>query len=455
MQNTAQLDEIWNALLNKVEGQLTPSTYQALLTAARPMLLEENKLTVGVTSNFYSNFLSQKCGALLEEALRQLLDNASLRLHIAVSPTPELVEIETPEASPIIAPPPRETSKNAPFLNPRYTFTTFVVGQGNRFAHAAAKAVAEAPGKSYNPLFLYGGVGLGKTHLIQAVAAQILAGAPDTRVTYVTSEAFTNDLINSIRDDRTEPFRQLYRNSAVLMIDDIQFIAGKERTQEEFFHTFNALYESTRQIIITSDRPPKDIPTLEERLRSRFESGLIADIQPPDFETRMAILKKKAEVAEFSVPDEVLALIAERITANIRELEGALIRIAAYASLNERDISLEMADSVLHDIVGRHADRRGLSIDLIKKVTAEYYSIKIDDMNAKIRTREIATARQVAMYLSREMTSASLPKIGEEFGGRDHTTVMHAHEKVRTNVRSDRDIREAVETITNNLKRYA
>lgn len=456
MQNTAQLDEIWNALLAKVESQLSRSTYQALATEAKPVLLEENKLVIGVTSNFYSNFLAQRCGSALEEALKELLNNSALRLNISVSETlSETSEFETSSSVIPTAPAIAEAPKNQPFLNPRYTFSSFVVGQGNRFAHAAAKAVAESPGKAYNPLFLYGGVGLGKTHLIQAIASEILQGAPDTRVAYVTSENFTNDLINSIRDDRTEEFRQYYRKINVLMIDDIQFIAGKERTQEEFFHTFNTLYESTRQVIITSDRPPKDILTLEERLRSRFESGLIADIQPPDFETRIAILKKKAEHAEFSVPDDVLALIAERVTSNIRELEGALIRVVAYASINERDITLSLADMVLRDIAGKNPERRGLSIDLIKKVTAEYYSIKLDDMDAKIRTREIATARQVAMYLSRELTSGSLPKIGEEFGGRDHTTVLHANDKIKNALRTDREIREAVESITNNLKRYA
>jgi chromosomal replication initiator protein len=290
---------------------------------------------------------------------------------------------------------------------------------------------------------------------MQAIAHFVVERKPAAKIIYATSEDFTNKLINSIRDDRMASFRNKYRNIDLLLVDDIQFLAGKERTQEEFFHTFNALYEAGKQLVLSSDRPPKEIPTLEERLRSRFEGGLTADIQAPDFETRIAILKKKAEIAELTVPDEVLVLIASKIFSNIRELEGALIRIVAYASLAGSEISPAMANQVLKDILAPAKEKPSLSIDLIKKIAAEYYSVKIDDMSAKIRTREIATARQVAMYLARVLTSASLPKIGEEFGGRDHTTVLYACAKIKEAIKDDREVDEAVKTIIENLRKYA
>ncbi|MBI5078874.1 chromosomal replication initiator protein DnaA, partial [Candidatus Saganbacteria bacterium] len=361
-------------------------------------------------------------------------------------------------STPLLEPSVRAPEKISPpsklFLNPRYTFDSFVVGASNRFAHAAALAVAESPAAAYNPLFLYGGVGLGKTHLMQAIGHQVAAKNPNAKILYITSEMFTNELINSIRDDKTLSFRNKYRRIDVLLVDDVQFIAGKESTQEEFFHTFNALHESNKQIVVSSDRPPKEIPTLEERLRSRFEWGLTADIQSPDFETRIAILKKKAEISELSVADDILAFIASKITSNIRELEGALIRIVAYASLNDSEISLPVTDYVLKDLFTPQKDKTNISIDLIKKISAEYYSVRIDDMSAKIRTKEIATARQVAMYVARKLTSASFPKIGEEFGGRDHTTVLHACEKMESAVKEDPEVAEAVEKISAAIKKY-
>ena len=321
-------------------------------------------------------------------------------------------------------------------LNPKYTFDSFVIGNSNRFAHAASLAVAESPAKAYNPLFIYGGVGLGKTHLMHAIGHYILQNNPNAKVVYVSSEKFTNELINAIKDDKNEEFRTKYRSVDVLLIDDIQFIAGKERTQEEFFHTFNTLHEANKQIILSSDRPPKEIPTLEDRLRSRFEWGLIADIQAPDFETRMAILKKKADVEKLNVPNEVMVYIATKIKSNIRELEGALIRIVAYSSLTNREITVDLATEALKDIIS-NKQNKSITIDLIQDVVAAYFNLRVEDLKSQRRTRNVAYPRQIAMYLSRKLTDMSLPKIGEEFGGRDHTTVIHAYEKISESPNKD------------------
>jgi chromosomal replication initiator protein len=329
-----------------------------------------------------------------------------------------------------------------------------VVGAGNRFAHAAATAVAESPARAYNPLFIYGGVGLGKTHLLQAIGHRVLADGSVVRVAYISSEKFTNELINAIRDDKTLEFRQRYRHVDVLLIDDIQFLAGKERTQEEFFHTFNTLHESSRQIIITSDRPPKEIPTLEDRLRSRFEWGLIADIQPPDLETRIAILRKKGEMERIPVPDDVAEFIAQRIHSNIRELEGALIRVVAYASLTRSTVSVDLAADVLRDLLPP-ARARVVTIQAIQHAVAEFFGIRPEEMRAKRRTKGVAFPRQIAMYLARELTDASLPRIGEEFGGRDHTTVIHACQRVRETLRRDAYLAASIKRLNEDLQRHA
>lgn len=335
-------------------------------------------------------------------------------------------------------------------LNPKYTFNSFVIGNSNRFAHAASLAVAESPAKAYNPLFIYGGVGLGKTHLMHAIGHYILDGNPNAKVVYVSSEKFTNELINAIKDDKNEEFRNKYRNVDILLIDDIQFIAGKERTQEEFFHTFNALHDANKQIILSSDRPPKEIPTLEDRLRSRFEWGLIADIQVPDFETRMAILKKKADVENLNVANEVMGYIATKIKSNIRELEGALIRIIAYSSLTNREVTVDLATEALKDIISKKQGKH-VTIDLIQDVVSSYFNLRVEDLKSQRRTRNVAYPRQIAMYLSRKLTDMSLPKIGEEFGGRDHTTVIHAYEKISENLKTDDSLQNTVNDITKKL----
>jgi chromosomal replication initiator protein len=426
--------------------------YGALLSSAKPLSFVDGKITVAVPNEVLRDWLSESASRSMQTILSK---SGVSDVSFVVGPkelfvTPPLENSGYQIALPPV--PPVYTGNI--YLNPKYTFDTFVVGHGNRFAHAASLAVAEAPAKAYNPLFIYGGVGLGKTHLMQAIAHFVCRSTRASKVIYVTSEKFTNDLINSITSNSMESFRNKYRSADLLMIDDIQFLAGKDRTKEEFFHTFNTLHEASKQIVISSDRPPKEIPTLEERLWSRFEWGLIADIQPPDLETRIAILKKKSEVEELAIPQEVLTLIATKMFSNIRELEGALIKVIAYSSLTSEAITLSMAESILKDIMSPAKDRSHVDIDLIKKVTAEYYSIKIDDMTAKTRKREIATARQVAMYLARTLTSASLPKIGEEFGGRDHTTVMHANDKITEELKSNPEIEEAVKTISQNIKRY-
>lgn len=341
--------------------------------------------------------------------------------------------------------------QEAPALNQRYTFDTFVVGESNRFAHAAARAVAELPAHNYNPLFIYGGVGLGKTHLMHAIGHETLRLHPGMRVVYVTSETFTNDLINAIRDEDTEAFRNRYRTIDLLLVDDIQFVANKERTQEEFFHTFNALYEANKQIVISSDRPPKEIPTLEDRLRSRFEWGLLTDIQAPDLETRIAILRKKVSMEHLAVPDAVLNFIANQIHSNIRELEGALIRVAAYASLTYRPITVELASEALKDLAPS-SQRNPITIERIQAAVAEQFSLRAADMKAKNRSRAVAFPRQIAMYLARELTDASLPRIGEAFGGRDHTTVIHAYERIQESLRQDPALAELIQKVIRRLQ---
>ena len=335
-------------------------------------------------------------------------------------------------------------------LNPKYTFETFVIGNSNRLAHAASVAVAESPAKAYNPLFIYGGVGLGKTHLMHAIGHYILKQNITPKVVYISSETFTNELINSIRDDRNNEFRSKYRNVDVLLIDDIQFIAGKESTQEEFFHTFNSLYEANKQIIISSDRPPKEIRTLEERLRSRFEQGLIADIQPPDLETRIAILKKKAKSENLSISDNVMLLIAKKIHSNIRELEGALIRVVAYSSLTNGEINEDLANEALKDILSNSKPKL-ITPSVIKDAVGQYYNMKIENFNAKKRNKSIVLPRQIAMFLCRELTDLSLPKIGEEFD-RDHTTIIHAYEKISTDMKTDAQLKSVIEELKSKIE---
>ena len=440
------LSEIWEKTQSLIKTELTEVSFNTWIKTIEPISMEGNQIILGVPNDFTKGILNTRYATLINNAIKQI---TSTKFEIEfVVPSEENVRATRKESSkqksildPIIS------STN---LNPKYTFDTFVIGNSNRFAHAASVAVAEAPAKAYNPLFIYGGVGLGKTHLMHAIGHYILESDPKTKVAYVSSETFTNELINSIRDDRNVEFRNRYRNVDVLLVDDIQFIAGKERTQEEFFHTFNALHESNKQIIISSDRPPKEIPTLEDRLRSRFEWGLITDIQAPDLETRIAILRKKAQMENIDVPNEVTIFIAKKIQANIRELEGALIRIVAYSSLTNSEITVDLASEALKEIFSSKPKK--LNIPLIKEVVSKTYNIKLEDFDSKKRTRAIAFPRQIAMYITREVTDLSLPRIGEEFGGRDHTTVMHAHDKISTDMKSDSNLKDTIDSIIKELK---
>ncbi len=464
--------EVWQQALPRIERHLTKPSFETFFKAMRPMALQHDVFIISVPSLFAKEWLEGRYRRLITETVQDILKRG-VDVQFVVADTLSQTEDRpspsgqpAPEGSPSRDNPQSGTTYTGPprdFMTPRgtmggtlvtssrYTFDSFVIGSGNRFAHAASLAVAEAPAKAYNPLFIYGGVGLGKTHLLQAIGHHVLTHKPMARVMYVSSERFTNDLINSIRDDKTVEFRNKYRTADVLLIDDIQFLAGKERTQEEFFHTFNALHESSRQLIISSDRPPRDIPTLEDRLRSRFEWGLIADIQPPDYETRIAILRKKAELDAIDLPDEVVQYIAQRISSNIRELEGALSRLRAHAQMSRAPLSVELAAEVLREILPQ-TRVRPITIPAIQRAVADFFGIRVEEMKAKRRTKGVAFPRQVAMYLSRELTDASLPRIGEEFGGRDHTTVMHACDRVKTAVIQDTHLAAGIKSLVDNFR---
>ena len=443
----ADLKDLWAKTLETIKSELSEVSFNTWIKSCEPISISNNTIKISVPNSFTQDILNKRYKDLVANSIKAVCSKLYNIEFIIFSETPEKEHIEekTKKSKAITV-----NDEMSSTLNPKYTFDSFVIGNSNRFAHAASLAVAEAPAKAYNPLFIYGGVGLGKTHLMHAIGHYILEGNPNAKVVYVSSEKFTNELINSIKDDKKEEFRSKYRNVDVLLIDDIQFIAGKERTQEEFFHTFNALHDANKQIILSSDRPPKEIPTLEDRLRSRFEWGLIADIQVPDFETRMAILKKKADVENLNVANDVLGYIASKIKSNIRELEGALIRIIAYSSLTNREVSVDLAAEALKDIISKKQGKH-ITIDAIQDIVANYYNLRIEDLKSQRRTRSVAYPRQIAMYLSRKLTDMSLPKIGEEFGGRDHTTVIHAYEKISENLKTDDSLQHTIENITKKL----
>ncbi|SHO33652.1 chromosomal replication initiator protein DnaA 1:1320 forward MW:50255, partial [Clostridioides difficile M120] len=433
---------LWDKTLQLIKGDLTSVSFNTFFKNIVPLKIHLNDLILLAPSDFNKDILENRYLHLIEDAISQLsLKKYNIKFVLSEKEVADLNSDSTDLNYRVLY----------PNLNPKYTFDTFVIGNSNRFAHAACVAVAESPAKAYNPLFLYGGVGLGKTHLMHAIGHHIVSQKKDSKVVYVSSEKFTNELINSIKDDKNEEFRNKYRNVDVLLIDDIQFIAGKERTQEEFFHTFNTLHEANKQIIISSDRPPKDIPTLEDRLRSRFEMGLITDIQAPDFETRIAILRKKAQLERIDVPNEVMSYIAKNIKSNIRELEGALTRVVAYSSLSNRVISFDLATEALKDIITTSKNEE-INVLRIKEKVSSVFNLKMEDFNSKKRTRSIAYPRQIAMYLTRELTDLSLPKIGEEFGGRDHTTVIHAHDKVSKDIEESEEIKTKIDKIISDLK---
>ncbi|MFD2638479.1 chromosomal replication initiator protein DnaA [Piscibacillus salipiscarius] len=442
------ISEIWTKALSEIEKKVSKPSFDTWLKSTEAKFIENDQIVIAAPNEFARDWLENSYSKLISSTIYDIT-GAELEPKFII---PETEDIDEPQKQPIkkMNQLKQNDSSSKSMLNSKYTFETFVIGSGNRFAHAASLAVAEAPAKAYNPLFIYGGVGLGKTHLMHAIGHYVLEHNPSARVVYTTSEKFTNEFINSIRDNKAIDFRNKYRNVDVLLIDDIQFLAGKEQTQEEFFHTFNTLHEENKQIVISSDRPPKEIPTLEDRLRSRFEWGLITDITPPDLETRIAILRKKAKADGLDIPNEVMLYIANQIDTNIRELEGALIRVVAYSSLVNEDIDAALAASALKDIIPNSKPKE-ITIKGIQEIIGEKYHVRLEDFAAKKRTKSVAFPRQIAMYLSRELTDYSLPKIGEEFGGRDHTTVIHAHEKISKMMAEDlqlqREIDDLIETI--------
>ncbi len=444
-------DHLWEDVSRRLRETLNEATYATWFADAGPGELSDDSFSVAVPNDFTREWIEGHFLGLIRGATRDSLGR-EVRVVLTVRPESPAAETAVEAVSPraVVARdgPPAAT-------NPKYTFDNFVIGSSNRFAHAAALAVAEAPAMAYNPLFIYGGTGLGKTHLLQAISAYVSDHSKGLTTRYVTSETFTNDFINSLRDKRIEGFKHRYRAYDVLLVDDIQFLEGKERFQEEFFHTFNSLYEAGRQIVISSDRPPKEIATLEDRLRSRFEWGLITDIQPPDVETRIAILRKKVTTDGIAVNDpEVLTFIASRVTTNIRELEGALTRVVAFSSLTGLPFTVELAEQVLRDLFPGGGDVPEVTIPLIQDEVCERFGLSVAELVSPRRSQAVAYPRQVAMYLSRELTDASLPKIGKEFGGRDHTTVIHATTKITRMIKEDRSVYNLVQDLTARIKHH-
>lgn len=439
------LDALWNELKTTYQKDLSPASYNTWIETANPRTLDQNQLVVEVPSKIHKEYWEKNLATKIVEVGYMLSGNEIIPRFITgeEAEQEEVVEEKNPK---VAAPSPLKKA----MLNPKYTFDTFVIGKGNQMAHAAALVVAEDPGSIYNPLFFYGGVGLGKTHLMHAIGHQMLQSQPNAKVKYVSSETFANDFINSIQNKTAEEFRQEYRNVDLLLVDDIQFFAEKEATQEEFFHTFNALYNEGKQIVLTSDRLPNEIPKLQERLVSRFAWGLSVDITPPDLETRTAILRKKAAAERLEIPDDTLSYIAGQIDSNIRELEGALVRVQAFAAMNSEDISTSLAADALKTLKSGKGHPQ-LSILQIQEEVAKYYHIQLKDLKGKKRVKSIVVPRQIAMYLARELTDNSLPKIGAEFGGKDHTTVIHAHEKIQQLMDSSVSMQNEVSEIKNFL----
>ncbi len=441
----------WDKFLERVKSRVSINTFNTWFQPTRLNRAEGETLFVQIPSTVFRNVLTRTYGEIVKAVFHEL-GTPNTRVQYVCT---EEEQAAASQAAPVSATIPVKQSKldfesSDHQLNTRYTFDSFVVGKSNEFAHAAARAVAEQPSKAYNPLFLYGGVGMGKTHLMHAIGHTIKKRNPAMRLSYVSAEKFTIEVINSLRFDRMISFRDRFHTVDVLLVDDIQFIAGKERTQEEFFHTFNALYEQQKQIVISSDCLPKDINSIEERLRSRFEWGLIADIQPPDLETKIAILQKKAENDRFPLPDDVAEYIARAIKSNVRELEGALTRLMAYASLTGATVSLATAQQVLRNIIASQEKR--VTIDLIQKRVSEHFNLREQDLKVRSNTRAIAFPRQVAMYIVKQLTTASLPEIGRQFGGKHHTTVLHSIHKIEEMRRSDKDLNRTITRLMDALQ---
>jgi chromosomal replication initiator protein len=433
--------DTWQIVLSKVEEKVNPQSYTTWFKPTQLIKHDGDALHVRVPNAFVRDWLNEHIDVVVDAAQRAGLGEINVVYLIeegSAKPTESLTQGSLDF----------ESIENT--LNPKYTFDTFVVGSSNQFAHAAALAVAERPSKAYNPLFMYGGVGLGKTHLMHAIGHEIKRRNKNLRLTYISTEKFTNDMISAIRYDKLLSFRERYRNNDVLLIDDIQFIAAKERTQEEFFHTFNALYDTHKQLIFSADCPPREIPTLEERLHSRFEWGLIADIQAPDLETKIAIITKKADRHGISLPDNVALYIASKIKSNIRELEGALVRLVAFSNIHGREITLGLAQDCLSEIF--NSDEKAITIEMIQKTIADYYGMRVQDLKSKNNSKSVALPRQICMYLCKKVTGLSLPQIGREFGNKHHTTVLHSVNKIEMSRQSDREMNVLIQKFTDSFK---
>lgn len=459
MDNVKTATGLWQEAVKIIKTSVNPQTFQTWFSFINPVSFDGNTILLEVPNKFFKNWVAEHYMDTIKNPLKNLIGK-DVGVDFRVLETQEekkaLTEKIILEVQAHVKTPTQTLSFSDRYkelgLNPKYTFESFVVGPSNRFTYAAALAVVDSLASAYNPLFIHGGVGLGKTHLMHAIGHGVAQRYPQAKILYISSERFTNQLISAIQNRTTIKFRQMYRSVDILLIDDVHFIGGKEATQEEFFHTFNVLHENHKQIVLSSDRSPKNIPGLEERLVSRFEWGLVTDIQPPDLETRVAILKKKSERETIQVPNDVIFYIAEKIKSNIRELEGALIRVVAYAKLNNVNITLEMAKDVLKDMIIE--EEKKITIELIQKKVAEYFDIRFSDMKAKKRSKIIVYPRQIAMYLSRELTPYSLPEIGEQFGGRDHTTVLHAYEKIRDEVKTSPNIKGLLNKLVFEIRNY-
>ena len=439
---------LWDQVLSRVETKVNRHSFYTWFKPTTFVDDREGDVRVRVPNALFRDWLTKHYSAVIDEALVEV-DRRGARVSFVTEEavTPAAVP-EPPAGGPEFEAAADDTE--AASLSARYSFDTFIVGASNQFAHAASRAVAEAPSRSYNPLFIYGGVGLGKTHLMHAIGHYVITHLKSLKLTYISSERFMNEMVNAIRYDRILDFRERYRSVDVLLVDDVQFLAGKEGTQTEFFHTFNALYDSQKQIVISSDCPPHEIPQLEERLRSRFEWGLIADIQPPDLETKTAILKKKAETEGIPLPDNVALYIASKIKSNIRELEGSLIRLIAYASLTGREISLPLAQEVLRNVLQN--DEKAITIEAVQKAVADYYQLKLSELKSKNNSKSVAMPRQIAMYLCKQLTTASLPEIGKSFGGKHHSTVIHSIRKIEDLRQRDGDFNTLINSLLESFR---
>lgn len=440
------LSSIWEQAKNEIKEKVGLTSYEAWISALQIKEKSPDALVIEAPDQFFKTWIVDHYDQCIKDTMCSIASR-NIEIEYAVNSQSNHLSVKSDNVVPDTK---RMEEPLKPNLNNRFTFDNFVIGPSNRFACAASLAVAESPAKAYNPLFIYGHVGLGKTHLIQAITHKIRELHPNTKIAFMTSEKFTNELIEAIRHRSTPQFRKKYREIDVLLIDDIQFIAGKESTQEEFFHTFNNLHENKKQIIITSDRPPKEISNLEERLSSRFAWGLITDIQPPDFETRIAILQKKREIAPITVPDDVIEFIAQEIRTNIRELEGALIRVVAYAQMEDKTVDIQTSKLILKDMV--RETNKIISVEMVQKTVADYYKLSINDLRAKKRNQNIVVPRQIAMYLSRQLANLSLPEIGNAFGGKDHTTVLHSCRKIESLITTDNNIKNIVNNLITTLK---